>query len=250
MSKVLARVVGLAQPFADHDEMAGGGDRNELGGALHQPEDDRLEEQLRRHGGSPEHLRVERLVHAARSGRPRTRGPWRWRPRAWRACRVGVAQQLDRPPPHRLHRADRLEDAVHAVVHHLGQPAGAAGDDRGRRTPSPPARRGRTTRSATAAGTGRWPAAATPPSPAGRGTGRRRATPSSRASFSASTRSGPSPIITSVAGMARWTRAKTRTTSFTRFTSRKLETWVMSLWPSGATALPPVPARRAGTRAG
>ena len=46
----------------------------------------------------------------------------------------------------------------------------------------------------------------------------------SRASFSASTRSGPSPIITSVAGIARRIRANTRTTSLTRFTSRKFET--------------------------
>ncbi len=34
--------------------------------------------------------------------------------------------------------------------------------------------------------------------------------------------------------MARRIRANTRTTSFTRFTSRKLDTWVITLVPSGA----------------
>ena len=41
--------------------------------------------------------------------------------------------------------------------------------------------------------------------------------------------------MTSVAGIARRIRAKTRTTSFTRFTSRKLETWVITLCPAGAS---------------
>ena len=44
--------------------------------------------------------------------------------------------------------------------------------------------------------------------------------------------------MTSAAGMARRIRANTRTTSFTRFTSRKLETWVITLVPSGASTLP------------
>ena len=40
--------------------------------------------------------------------------------------------------------------------------------------------------------------------------------------------------------MARRTRAKTRITSFTRFTSRKLETWMSSLCPAGASPSRPV----------
>ena len=139
-----------------------------------------------------------------------------------------VAQQLDRPPAHRLDRADRLEDAVDAVVDHLGQPAGAGRDDgraAGHRLERRQAERLglRRQQEEIARLEQRRDA-----SRAGRGSARPSATPSSRASFSASTRSGPSPIMSSVAGMARRIRANTRTTSFTRFTSRKLETWVRS----------------------
>ena len=47
---------------------------------------------------------------------------------------------------------------------------------------------------------------------------------SSRETFSASSDSGPSPIMTSAAGHRARTRAKTPITSITRFTGRKFET--------------------------
>src|SRR2546429_198569 len=55
-------------------------------------------------------------------------------------------------------------------------------------------------------------------------------------SCSAASRSGPSPTSTSVAGSWRRTPAKTRTTSVTRLTGRKFETWTRTLWPGGAVA--------------
>src|SRR6266404_4836357 len=55
-------------------------------------------------------------------------------------------------------------------------------------------------------------------------------------SCSAVSRSGPSPTSTSVAGSWRRTPAKTRTTSVTRLTGRKFETWTRTLWPGGAAA--------------
>ena len=45
-------------------------------------------------------------------------------------------------------------------------------------------------------------------------------------------RSGPSPTITSTPGNSRRTRANTRTTSRTRFTARKFETWMRIRRPS------------------
>ena len=92
------------------------------------PEDHRLQQRSapRRLTGTPPRRAPRRAV---RSGRPRIAGlgdggfAHALVPRR-------VAQQLDRAAPHRLDRADRLQNPVDAVVHDLGQPAGAAGHDR------------------------------------------------------------------------------------------------------------------------
>ena len=202
------------------------------------PRTDRLQRAQLRTASSPDHLRVERLVHAARSGRPRTRGPWRWRPRACAACRAGSrsSSTARRPIASTEPTGSRMPFTPSSTT--SGSPPArlaTTGDAARHRFQRGQAERLGLRR---AGRRGRSPGAAWPPSRAGRGTARPRATPSSRASFSASGRSGPSPIMTSVAGMARRTRAKTRTTSFTRFTSRKLETWVIHLVPVGREAVP------------
>ncbi len=114
-----------------------------------------------------------------------------------------VAQQIDGPPAHRLHRPDRLENPVDAVVDHLGQAPRRGWPRPERRRPSPPAPPARTTPSARAAGTDRWPGAGRPPDPAGPGSAHLPRLPAPRASCSASRRSGPSPIMSRVAGIAR-----------------------------------------------
>src|SRR5207247_326356 len=60
-------------------------------------------------------------------------------------------------------------------------------------------------------------------------------------SCSAASRSGPSPTSTSVAGSSRRTPANTRTTSVTRLTGRKFETWTRILWSGGASERRQVP---------
>ena len=86
MSNVLARLVGLAQPMAGENEVARGRHRNELRHSLHQAEDGGPGEHLRR-----QHVRPPRRAPRtwARSGRPRTPAPWRWRPRASRRIAPG-----------------------------------------------------------------------------------------------------------------------------------------------------------------
>ncbi len=64
---------------------------------------------------------------------------------------------------------------------------------------------------------------------------RRRSTrPSRRARAWAEDRSGPSPTISSTASTSRTTRSKMRTTSSTRLTGRKFETWSSTFWPGAA----------------
>ena len=182
---------------------------------------------------------------SARSGRPRTPAPARSPPRASSRRRRRVAQQLDRPAAHRLHRAHRLEDAVDAVLDHLGEPARPGSPPPARRTPSPPAPRARTlSRLDGQQEEIASPAAASPPSRAGRGTARPPPRPAPAPPARRRPARGRRRPSASVAGIARRIRAKTRTTSFTRFTSRKLETCMIRWWPAGASAVPlPLPGR-------
>ena len=229
-----------AQPLTRQDQVAGRRHRDELGDPFDQPEDTAASEIADAgQAPSPDHFGVERLVHRHDPVGRELAGPARSRRRASARSASGSRSNSTARRPIASTEPDRLEDAVDAVVHHLGEPPTRRRHDRraarhrleGRETERLGLRR--------QAGRGRWPGAAAPPSRAGPRNARPRATPSSRASFSASSRSGPSPTISSVAGIARRIRAKTRTTSFTRFTSRKLETWVMQLVIRRARAASP-----------
>ena len=143
-----------------------------------------------------------------------------------------VAEQLDRAASHFRHRAGRLQDAADPVFHDLGKSPGPASHHR--RAAGHGLQRRETERLALA---GQHEEIALLEEMATVSSRPRKrtsaATSSSRASFSARSRSGPSPTMSSVAGMARRIREKTRTTSLTRLTSRKLEMWVISLCPGG-----------------
>ena len=91
--------------------------------------------------------------------------------------------------------------AIHAVVHHFGQPADVASRSRALRKPSLRAPPVRTIPDRSAAETGRPGRAFPERGPACRERTRPSATSSCAPMYSAAPRSGPSPIITSFAGI-------------------------------------------------
>ena len=204
-------------------EMRRAADREELGESLDDAEDRapgrRLTRASRDRGSSAtrrsastarERVLVERLVLRRRSSssEKRSRASARGERCSSRASGRGRAESRARRAAMPSTSPTAQSDARLAIAHDLGKSAGVGADDRhaGRQR----LERAQAERLALRWAGGRdrrWRAAA-PPSRSCRGRTRRPATPSSRASASASTRSGPSPTMTSTRGISRATRAK------------------------------------------